>query len=297
LGRVQGSDQQRLAFAWAWAADCRRVSLVDGIGLVNMRGIQVVLPPSAAARHAELALARDSAMDAARSAQQRLNDLPGDVDQLLRDRLAAQVSLQTQRNSQLHRLLSSVNQFLFSLRLRPGEVLAPVTVPVTLAKGETAAQAVGKLRVEMLQLQQELARVRHAPLPISDQIGAAERYVAQRGAVAGPRVGVVRDQLQLQWPDDVIGSKQDLIGVLCWLAPTSVVAALKREIEAGPAPVNPMSAAVRDAKIVELSAKLLELERCEAALLDDTILPRHDMNPLAYLQVEIRTEARAQQVA
>jgi hypothetical protein len=264
---------------------------------MNPRAIQAVLPPSATARHTELALARDNALDASRSAQQRLNSLPDDADQLLRDRLTAQVSLQTQRNSQLHRLLSSVNQFLFQLRLRPGEVLAPVTVPVTLAKGETAAQAVGKLRVEMLQLQQELAKVRTAPLPIADLIRAAEEYVARRGGVTGPRISVVRDQLQLQWPDDVIGSKQDLIGVLAWLAPTSVVAALKREIEAQPAQASAMPAADRIKRVQELEAQLLAAERRESALLDDTILPRPEMNPLAYLQVEIRTEARAQQVA
>jgi hypothetical protein len=264
---------------------------------MNMRGIQVVLPPSAAARHAELALARDSAMDAARSAQQRLNDLPGDVDQLLRDRLAAQVSLQTQRNSQLHRLLSSVNQYLFQLRLRPGEVLAPVTVPVTLAKGETPAQAIGKLRLEMLSITQELAKVRAAPLPIADQIGAAEEYIAGRSLVGMPKIGFVRDRLQLSWSDDIITSKSDVFALLCALFPKSISDALRREIEARPAQANAMPAADRIKRVAELEASLLALERREAALLDDTILPRFDMDPRAYLGIEITTEARAQQVA
>jgi hypothetical protein len=152
----------------------------------------------------------------------------------------------------------------------------------------------------MLSIAQELAKVRHAPLPIADQVAAAERYVAQRAAYSGPRIGVVRDQLQLQWPDDVVGSKQDMIGVLSWLAPASVIAALKREIEAQPSPVAPMAAADRIAKINSLEAQLLDLERREASLLDKAdgaVLVRPDMSPMAYLQVEIAAHEVAAAVA
>jgi hypothetical protein len=188
------------------------------------------------------------------------------------------------------------------LRLRPGEFVKSVTVHATLAKGQTAAEAIGKLRVEMLALAQDLAKVRHAPLPIADQVAAAEKYVAQRAAYSGPRIGVQRDQLQLSWQDDVIGSKQDMLAVLCWLAPTSVVTALKREIETQPSPSNAMPAADRIAKVQELEAQLLDLERREASLLDkaDNVLPRPDMSPMAFLGVEIAAQIGAspqQQVA
>jgi hypothetical protein len=85
----------------------------------------------------------------------------------------------------------------------------------------------------------------------------------------------------------VIGSKQDMLGVLCWLASGSILNALKREIEAQPPPVNAMPAAERIAKISSLEAKLLDLERKESALLDDTIIPRPEMNPLAYLRIAV----------
>ena len=103
----------------------------------------------------------------------------------------------------------------------------------------------------------------------------------------------------MQWHDDVIASKQDLIGTLCWLAPTSVLAALKREIEAAGAPVNAMPAAERIKKIGELEAQLLALERREEVLVscaaaDGTeVLRRQDANPMAVLGVVIVSEAQA----
>jgi hypothetical protein len=264
-----------------------------------MRGVQVEVPPSATARLNELSLNRDLALDASRSCQQKINQLGDDAPPQMLARLVAERDRQAGINSILHRLLSATNQWLFQLRLPPGRVLAPVNVPISLTKGQTAQEAIGKLRVEMLAIAQELQRIRHAPLPIADQIGAVERYVAQRGAVTGPRIGVVRDQLQLQWPDDVIASKQDMIGVLCWLAPTSVVAALKREIEQAPAAAGALPAADRIAKVAELESRLLDLERRESALLEraEGVLPRPEMSPLAYLQVEIVAREAAAAVA
>jgi hypothetical protein len=238
---------------------------------------------------------RDSALDLSRSVQARMNMLPADADQLS-ERLVVERDKHVARHNALHRLLSATNQFLFQLRLRPNEMLAPLSVPVTLAKGETAQEAVSKLRAEIAAVNAQLVQVRSAPLPTADRVKAAEEYVIRRAAVTGPRISVVRDQLQVQWQDDVIASKQDLIGVLCWLTPASVLAALKREIEETPSPVNAMSTPDRERKIAELSASLLALERKESALLDfDTILPRPEMSALSFLQVAV--VAREAQVA
>jgi hypothetical protein len=267
-------------------------------GMNNPR-IQVALPPPAQLRLTQLNIERDSALAQASSLQSRINACDGTTDALILERLTAEQQKARDRNNTLHRLLSAMQQWWFQLRLRPGEAIKSVTMVAKLPQGQTPAEAIGKLRVEMLAIAQELAKVRHAPLPVADQIAAAEKYVAQRGAVNGPRINVVRDQLQLQWPDDVIASKTDLIGMLCWLAPTSVIAALKREIEQSPASANALPAAERDARVADLESRLLDLERRESALLDkDTsILPRFDMDPRAYLQVEIVAREAQQQVA
>ena len=261
----------------------------------NPRGVQVPLPPSAQLRLTQLNVERDSALSQASSLQNRINSCDDSTDALIREQLEAELRKYQQRQQILHRLLSAVQQWWVQLRLRPGEVIRPVSAPpARLDKGQTAAEAIGKLRVEMLSLAQELAKVRHAPLPIADQVAAAEQYVAQRGATNGPRIGVARDQLQLAFSDDVVGSKQDMIGVLCWLAPASVVAALKREIETQPAQASAMPAADRIARVASLEAQLLDLERRESSLLDKAdVLPRPDMSPLAFLQVEIAVREAA----
>jgi hypothetical protein len=266
---------------------------------MNNPRVQVSLPPPAQLRLTQLNIERDNALSQAQSLQGRINACDGTTDALILERLTAEQQKQAQRQQVLHRLLSAVQQWWFQLRLPPGSYIKPVTVAAKIEKGQTAAEPIGKLRVEMLAITQELARVRHAPLPVADQVAAAEEYVAQRGATNGPRIAVVRDQLSLTWPDDVVGSKQDMLGVLCWLAPTSVMAALKREIETHPQAANAMPAADRIAKVASLEAQLLDLERRESSLLDkaDGVLPRPEMSPMAYLQVEIAAREAAQQVA
>jgi hypothetical protein len=250
---------------------------------MDLGRVVVAVPDSAKARLERLDVEVGMALDQMRALQGRANAFESGSD--MHQRIISERDKFGLRHTTLHRLLSATNQFLFQLRLRPGEVLQPVAVAAELRKGETAAEAVGKLRIELLAISQQLAKVRAAPLPVADLVRAAEEYVARRAA--GPRVRVVRDQLQVSWQDDVVADKQSLLSVLCWLAPTSVLAALKREITGGEPPSNAMPAAQREAKVAQLSAALLDLERKEVALLDDTTLPRPDTNPLAYLQVAI----------
>jgi hypothetical protein len=51
------------------------------------------------------------------------------------------------------------------MRLRPGESLVLVTVPVKLAKGETAVEAIEAVREEIAAIHQEMLAVRRAPAP------------------------------------------------------------------------------------------------------------------------------------
>jgi hypothetical protein len=277
----------------------RRRSGLGGAGNMNPR-IQVPLPAPAQLRLTQLNIERDSAFDQARALQNRVNACDGTTDSLIRERLAAEQQRHSQRQQTLHRLLSAVQQWWFQLRLPNGYYIKQLTVPAKVEKGQTPAEAIGKLRVEMLSIAQDLAKVRRAPLPIPDQVAAAERFIAGKALVGMPRIGVVRDQLQLSWADDIITSKSDVFTILCALFPKSMLDALKREIEQSPAAANAMPAAERDQQVRELESRLLDLERRESALLDKAegaVLPRHDMNPLAYLQIEIVAREAQQQVA
>jgi hypothetical protein len=259
---------------------------------MELRGVTVAVPESAKARLDQLNVEVSMALDQQRALQGRANQVePGSA---FHEKLIAERDKHGQRHAALHRLLSATNQFLFQLRLPPGQMLAPVTVAAGLRKGETAAQAVAKLRVEMLSISAELAKLRMAPLPIADQLMAAEQYISRRAMLGAPKVVIQRDTLNLVWHDDVVTSKTDLISLLCWLAPKSVLSAVRAEIEAAPEAANAMRAADRDAKIAQLSAQLLEKERIESVLLEGTdLLPRPDMSPWAFLQIGVVAAAEA----
>ena len=214
-----------------------------------MRGIQVELPESATARLAELQIRRDNALTMSRTAQAALNALPDDAASALRDRLVSERDKHVQAHNYYHRLQSAVQQWLFQLRLRPGEVLREAPVAAELRKGETPAEAIGRLRVEMLRIAQELAKTRSASLPVADQIAAAEEFISRKSLVGKPKVSIVRDQMQLSWADDVLTCKTDLLTLLAWIAPKSLLDAIKREINEGPPPANSRSAAVRIKKV------------------------------------------------
>jgi hypothetical protein len=78
-----------------------------------MRGVQVQVPEQAKAKLDLLTMLRDSALDASRSVQGRLNSLPNDADQRLRDRLTESRDKEILRHNHIHRLLSACNQYLF----------------------------------------------------------------------------------------------------------------------------------------------------------------------------------------
>jgi hypothetical protein len=129
-----------------------------------MRGVTVELPEQAKARLDELSMLRDSALDASRSCQQRMNMLDDDADKLA-IKLATERDKHAQRHNILHRLLSAINQALFQMRLPPGYILEPAPpIAIELRKGETVFEAIDAIRSQIAGLQREMALVRAAPL-------------------------------------------------------------------------------------------------------------------------------------
>jgi hypothetical protein len=208
---------------------------------MNLRGVVVDIPDSAKARldalNVEVGIALDQSKALASRAQ--LVEAGSDLHQKI---MEEQEKYRLKWNT-LHRLLSSINQWLFQLRL-PDAYLAPVTVDAQLAKGETAAQAIGKLRIEMAAIVAERARVSSASLPREEMIALAEEFIAGKALVGKPKIVVVRDQMNVNFADDVVTTKSDVLSMLAWLAPTSLLAAIKREIAEGP-PQTPNSSSQR----------------------------------------------------
>jgi hypothetical protein len=261
-----------------------------------MRGVQVAVPQQAKDRLEELQLLRDSALEASHSAQRRINLIDGSGSQLAL-KLADERNRQANAHNVLHRLLSACNQYLFQLRLPPDCYLEPVTTPVTLKKGETAADAIEAIRSQITAVHREMAQVRAAPVSRQSQQDAIHAYLARLALSARPKV--VFDQhgnAKFQFREDFC-TMNDVVGLLSLICPAELVSAF--QLDAEPDPENALSPADRDHKLSELAAKLLELEHREEVLLRACAgtLPRPEMNPLAYLQVAIVTTEAQQAVA
>jgi hypothetical protein len=228
---------------------------------------------------------RDSALEASHSAQRRINMVDGDSQ--MAQKLTEEKARQANAHNVLARLLSNCNQYLFQLRLPIGYCLEPVTVPVALKKGETAAHAIGVVRAEIAEVNRHMAQARSAPLKKQSQQDAIHSYLARLAMGARPKISFDQQgNAKLQFRDDFV-QMTDVIGILALICPAELVSAF--QLDVGPDPPNAISPDDREHKLSELSAKLLELERREAALLAqaDGVLPRPEMNPLAYLQVRV----------
>jgi hypothetical protein len=236
-----------------------------------MRVPPVALPAAAAATLTELQLARDAALDGMRGAASRANSLPPSAENL-RAGLAAQRDKHAERHRVLSMLVSRLNQFHMELRLAPGSVLEVALVePIKLKPHETVVAAITQFRRDILKTIQEIASVRSAPLKRESQEQAITEYVAAQVGRVKPRIAFdMRGRAKVMWAEDMIASKDDLVGMLCWIlggASKQVAAAFVRDLGDGPEPANALSVAEREQRLAELSAELLRMERLEESLI------------------------------
>jgi hypothetical protein len=234
-----------------------------------MRGrIPVELPAAAQVKLSKLDVSRMVAEDATRAAQSRLSGLGRDPDPGLIAQLTAERDRHAARHRAISALMNRVNQWLFELRLPPGSVLEIAQPADIKLNGETCFDAIEATRNEIKSLQQKLAAVRSAPLPQADQVGAAEAFVQKLASTAKPSVAVMRDdQLRVTFRDSVVGGVEDVLALVCWLQPEAVLAALTRDIEAQPTPINPLTHSERLQKVSEIEKTLCELEQREESLI------------------------------
>jgi hypothetical protein len=271
-----------------------------------MRGVQVELPAAAQAKLDELVMLRDLALDASRTTNVRLQQAlsQGDVDPRLRAKLEAETARATDKHRVLAMLTSKVNQWWAELRLPPTHRLEcqPPYNHVQLQPGETLAEAVAKVRTEIADVKRQIAAVKSAPLKTVSQMEALAIYIDGLMQRAKPRVGFdVKGNARVLWTEDLVASKDDLLGVLAFiLGPETIAASFARSLEQEDEPANAVTPTQRAERLAELAEALLKLERRECAWVecDASILPRADVSPLAFLTLRIaQAAAQAAQVA
>jgi hypothetical protein len=235
----------------------------------------------------------------------RLNVL-GDGDDVagLRGRLTAERDKHNEKHRQLSRVVSSCNQWCMQLRLHPHEMLAEAP-PLDLKIRTSLTNAIEATRRQIVDLQREIAKARHAPLKRSSQRDAVGAYVMRLAARHGPRINFdVRGNVRIGWAEDIVAGKDDVLGMLCWLlGPDPLLAAFFRDLDTESEADGAMTPQERDEAVDRFSQTLLQLERQECYLIESAardgteVIPRAECSPLAVLGLVIVTKEVQQQVA
>jgi hypothetical protein len=249
------------------------------------------IPDAARDKLRDLQLARMTAEDAARAITERLNSLPRDADPLLRERLANERDKQNHRQGQLSQLLNRLQQWLGELRANVELKSMP---QLELKRGETIEDTRSKIKA----LREQLAAVKRAPLPQSDQKKLAEDYVVRLARQARPLVGIVNDALRVSFRGDM-AAPEDVLALVAWAAPEQLCRALEREIDNQPARADALPASERVRRVAELEDQLHALESREEALIMRAhgdgleVLRRPDASPPCVLGVVVVTAREA----
>jgi hypothetical protein len=266
-----------------------------------MRGVQVEVPDVAKARLDALGIARDEALDSSRAAQSRMNMLPLDAVEM-QAKLTAERDKHAHRHNHIHRLLSSCNEYLFRLRLPPGQVLEPAPPP-DIKINRSLSAAIAYTREQIAEVQREIARTRALPMKRASQQEAINRYLASQALRVEPRVSFdQRGNARFLWNEDLIHSKDDLLGILYWIAPSSVSKAFAESLPQDD-PEGAVSPDERDAAVKKFTNTLTALEYQEEHLIERAaadgmeVLRRPDASPLAVLGVVIAAAKESQAAA
>jgi hypothetical protein len=149
----------------------------------------------------------------ARAAETGTNEVPdtGDLDAALDQlngeitRLDAEVAKRAQRRQDLAQLVARCRNSLEQVPL--GQVLARAHQHAApRLNGETAPDALHRIRAEITKLQAELRSIAIAPLPSAELKAKARAYVAEIGKAAVPMLMAERGQFEVRWQPGVLAS-------------------------------------------------------------------------------------------
>jgi hypothetical protein len=193
-------------------------------------------------------------------------------------------------------LVRALNEFVHRSRIF---VLAPKEVP-TLRKGETLRIAIENRRRRLRELAADREAVSRAPLPSTTAKQVVRKQLEELAARGRPDVfGLIeRGQGKLEWPmvpemptttELPRSMRVDTAALIAWALGPALVQAIEREIDEIADDERALSADQRRAKLNEIAADLLAVEREEESLIEMAeaeglpIHRRSDADPRAVL--------------
>ena len=145
------------------------------------------------------------------------------------------------------------------------------------------------MRNELFAAHSQLTQLRAAPSTVADLKQMATEAVAR---LATPSLQVQGGKLDIAWP-------KDPVAFLAWINAEQVVARLHQQIDRLPVQANALSAAERNRRTTEITARILELEHEEEALVEAALEAGHDgvsrregVSPAVVLGIRVSTRAR-----
>jgi|APCry1669192522_1035417.scaffolds.fasta_scaffold01145_8 hypothetical protein len=205
-------------------------------------------------------------------------------------RMLSKQTAQQVRFRESNQLLAQLQHWLQSLPRNV--VLEDVKHPKPKIKG-SAIEAVEAIRERIKATRKEIVAVQTAGPTLEDTKTAARAYVKAAAERARPKITATHDKFEVTF--GVLDFSHRAITPfeqLCWLHPNDVIAKLDAEIDALPASPLALSAADKAARLDELSAALLALERDEEASIASSaqeIARRPQADPRAVLGVALVT--------
>jgi hypothetical protein len=211
------------------------------------------------------------ALDAARSAQNRLNEVGrrNGADDPNIERLSAIVRRESHRQSELADVTNRCVAWLRTLPETMAVEMAGIEPP-KLAEGETVEDTVLKLRARIGAATVEQHRVSLMPEPKADLKRQMRAHMAELVRHAAPTLRLERGKAQPVFADqrrDFGLSETYLVGLMGWLIPEAMEKRLDGMIDALPN-FEALSSGEQAKRIAALTVELDGLERAEEALIE-----------------------------
>jgi hypothetical protein len=243
---------------------------------------------------------------AVREAQAKVEALDREM-QALQGRIDDAAAMRQLLGSIVSNCENWIKQLTPDVKVEVAKVMAP-----KLAKGETALEAIERIRVQLAELRADKAETLAAPIPSSTAKAIMRRQVAELAAKGRPNVdGLIEGAEEITWPmqqrQGALGGHvqlpdgsravvvrsddarpRDGFALTCWLLEDALVKRLEREIDEASDDGAALTDEARAKKINQIDQRALECEYAEVLLIaaaNDAADFRPDTDPRALLQV------------
>jgi hypothetical protein len=214
----------------------------------------------------------DDVKDAAAPFDDAIRDLEGELQKLSRDRQRRE-----DRRTNDQQVVAHVRHFLEKQSATPNIPLVAVTTSAPKLNGQTAIEAIDRLRGEIDAARQELRAIIAAPLPSGEMRERARQWVNDLAAIGRPTLRTAAGGFSIDWHPGVYGGPlaPASIAIMAAINPDGLYALLEAEINKVSG--SGLSSNERPRRQQQIEDRILALERSEETLIEQAHDNGHDV--------------------